>query len=85
MTDIPLPEGVDPDSVEGPCPIEVEAHIIDCESQQRLWLRVCREMMEVTRHNDEDDKVQRALDTMVIAAAARAKRILGGDVTGFER
>jgi hypothetical protein len=86
VTDIPLPDGADPDSVEEPGAEELAQQIIDCESQQRMWLKSCLALMEVGRHNDESDSVERALDSLVVAAAARAKQILGSDVTtGFER
>ena len=77
--DFPLPEGVDPDLVSEPTAEDIAQQIIDLESQQRLWLGVCLKIMQVERHSDESEPVVRALDSVVVAAAARAKRILGSD------
>jgi hypothetical protein len=52
---------------------------LELESQQRLWLKVCKEVVQVNRKADESERVARAIDSLVIAAAARAKRILGAD------
>jgi hypothetical protein len=76
---IPLPEGVLPDDVQEPTAEDIAQQIIDLESQQRLWLGVCLKVMQVERSAAESDTVARALDSVVIAAAARAKRILGSD------
>jgi hypothetical protein len=81
LKDIPLPDNVDPDHDEAlePTAEEIAQQIIDLESQQRLWLGVCLKIMQVARTADESGAVGRALDSVVIAAAARAKRILGSD------
>jgi hypothetical protein len=77
--DIPLPDSVDPDEVQEPTAEDIAQQIIDLESQQRLWLAACLKIMQLTRTTGESDAVVRALDSVVIAAAARAKRILGSD------
>jgi hypothetical protein len=76
---IPLPAGALPDEVEEPTAEDLAQQIIDLESQQRLWLGVCLKVMQVERTTAESDAVARALDSVVVAAAARAKRILGSD------
>lgn len=76
---IPLPDGVAPDDAQEPTADDIAQQIIDLESQHRLWLAVCLKVMQVERTTAESDAVARALDSVVIAAAARAKRILGSD------
>jgi hypothetical protein len=76
---IPLPDGTDPDDVTEPTAEEIAQQIIDLEAQQRLWLKSCLAIMQVERTTGESDVVSRALDSVVIAAVARAKRILGSD------
>jgi hypothetical protein len=76
---VPLPDGTDPDDVTEPTAEDIAQQIIDLESQQRLWLSVCLKLMQVERTTGESDAVSRALDSVIVAAAARAKRILGSD------
>lgn len=76
---IPLPDGIDYNDAQDPTPEDIAQQIIDLESQQRLWLGACLKIMQVCRTADESDAVARALDSVVVAAAARAKRILGSD------
>jgi hypothetical protein len=82
IEDIPLPdrpEVDDLDDAEEPTAEDIAQQIIDLESQQRLWLGVCLKLMQVERLSGESDAVARALDSVIVAAAARAKRILGSD------
>ena len=82
IEDIPLPdrpEVDDLDDAQEPTVEDIAQQLIDLESQQRLWLGVCLKLMQVERLSGESDAVARALDSVIVAAAARAKRILGSD------
>jgi len=83
LENVPLPDGVGADDENDeaiePTAEDIAQQIIDLESQQRLWLGVCLKVMQVERTTGESDAVARALDSAVVAAAARAKRILGSD------
>jgi hypothetical protein len=79
IEDTPLAHDNRADDAVEPTVEEIAQQLIDLESQQRLWLGVCLKIMQVERHSDESEPVVRALDSVVVAAAARAKRILGSD------
>jgi hypothetical protein len=54
---------------------------LDYESQQRLWLRAIGELIaKRSVKTDPSDRVQFALDMLMIAACERGARILGSDL-----
>jgi hypothetical protein len=81
VEDIPLPDGTDPEDVDEPTAEDIAQQIIDCESQQRLWLKAILPLLQLrSPDTDPSDRVQFAFDQMTIAACERAARILRTDL-----
>jgi len=73
------------DDAADPTADEIAAQIIDLESQQRLWLKTCLAFVTMARGEDESPAIALAKDLVTQAAAARAKRILRGDLPATKR
>ncbi len=80
----PLPTPHSPPEEE-PTAEDIAQQIIDLESQQRLWVKTCIAVVGMPRGEQESPKVEAALDSAIVAAAARMKRILGADGGEFAR
>jgi hypothetical protein len=70
----------DPEPAEPTADDMIDA-ALDYEAQQRLWLRAIGELVvKRQRTTDPSDRVQFALDMLVIAACERGIRVLGSDI-----
>jgi hypothetical protein len=69
------------DEPAGPDAVEAIREAIACEQNSRAWLASCAKVVETySREPGRDELVQCALDTLVIAACERGKRILRSDL-----
>lgn len=61
--------------------IECEAEALDTAVQDRLWLRMITHVLAArSAETDPCERVQKAIDRMIVAAAERAARILRADM-----
>ena len=63
--------------------LEAEAianQIVEVMGAQQKWLMACKHILTIPRMSDESASVADALDSLMITAAARAKRILRSDL-----
>ncbi len=78
---VPAPEP-EPAPVE-PTADDVMASCVEVEAERRRWLRAITPLIEAYGSEPERDPVvQAALDSLVVAAVARLKRILRSDLGG---
>jgi hypothetical protein len=82
---IPEPEpgfgGADDDDGTEDDGEEVIQAVLDVEAQHRLWLRAIIPLLQLrSDKSDPSDRVQFALDMMMIAAADRVTRLLRSDL-----
>jgi hypothetical protein len=78
---IPLPDRIPDDGADELTADEAVDAALDYETQQRLWVKSLRTVLELRSHDsDPSDRVQLALDLMVIAVCERVSRICRSDV-----